>query len=664
MRRKMSRFATTLVAIVVLAVGLVVSPLATPRTYAAAAVDLGVVGPTAFADFLGAPLGSVTSPAPTTVLHLYLGLVADLGDIAARARAVSDPMSPSYLVHGSVVEEAARANASDGEISAVVSWFATRGVVMRVDPTRSYVQGDVPVGIAGEALGAAIGQYSITGFPADVVALTPVSVPTALAAGLAGKVNRVYGASLVYDTTTSRPWTPAGVGPRNRVLSAPEVVALAPAGGGSPWRTGVASDACPAMQALTYQGRPIGLSPGQLRAAYGIDALWSAGFRGRGSRIAVVDQSLYRTQDLADYRACFGVEGTAITPHIIGTPALDGGSDETTLDLEVMTAIAPEAERIDWYAVNTASGVTQSARVLFDMLVAPLDPATTGGVPPDVISSSFGNCEPFLVQEDPGFAPMAELLDQVLETAAAGGVGVFVASFDDGSSGCFRFLPAPEKFQSAVVWPSTSPWVTAVGGTNLALAADNTVVSSGVWNDSSFGQVPTQQQPEVGGGGGGESLGEDRPWYQTGPGVTAGSTRLVPDVAAFSDPLPGYMVVIDGSPGTIGGTSAATPLTAGAFALLASARREIGRPGLGFVNPLLYSLARSGRPVDAATLRDITIGTNDVYGIGVYAATAGFDRATGLGSPRFENLLSALAAPDPAPVPEPEPEPVRPRFTG
>ncbi len=650
----MRRILTAIFATFVLTASLLVSPPATLRSGATVPVDFGVVGPTDFATFLGSQLGAGVSPAPSTLLHLYLGLVADLGDIEARARAVSDPASPSYLVHGSVIEEAAAHNASDGVISSVVSWFAARGVTMTVDPTRSYVQGDVPVGVAGEAFGAAIGQFPIFTFPSNIVAITPVAVPTTLAPGLAGNVNRVYGASLIYDTTANRPWEPTGLSSTDHVLSAPAVASLAPAGGGSPWRTGVATDACAPMQTLAYQGHPMGLSPGQLRTAYGIDDLWAAGFRGRGSRIAVVDQSLYRPQDLTDYRRCFGVEGTAITPHIIGSPAIDGGTEETTLDLEVMTAIAPEAERIDWFAVNTTSGVTEAARLLFDMLVAPLDPAATGGVAPDVISSSFGNCEPFLAQDDPGFAPMADLLDQVLATAVAGGVGVFVASFDDGSSGCFRFLGPPAKYQAAVVWPSTSSWVTAVGGTNLDLAADNTIASSGVWNDATFGQVPTQQQPEVGGGGGGESIGEERPWYQTGPGVSAGATRLVPDIAAFSDPLPGYMVVVSGAPGTIGGTSAATPLTAGAFALLAAARREAGRPALGFVNPLLYSLARSGSTVDVATIRDITLGTNDVYGIGVFAATVGFDRATGLGSPRFDLLRSLLA----------ETAPVRPRFTG
>lgn len=147
-----------------------------------------------------------------------------------------------------------------------------------------------------------------------------------------------------------------------------------------------------------------------------------------------------------------------------------------------------------------------------------------------------------------------------------------------------------------------------------------------------MGQPTVPFAGEVGGGGGGVSTVYSRPWYQVGDGVPGGTQRLVPDIAAFSDVFPGYLIHLAGNWEFIGGTSAATPLTAGAFALQSSAARAQGRPALGFVNPLLYSLASTSPGDSTHPLFDITIGTNDVWDIGVYPATPGFDLATGLGS--------------------------------
>ena len=59
--------------------------------------------------------------------------------------------------------------------------------------------------------------------------------------------------------------------------------------------------------------------------------------------------------------------------------------------------------------------------------------------------------------------------------------------------------------------------------------------------------------------------------------------------------------------------------------------------GVGFVTPLLYAIASN--PVDyAAAFNDITEGNNDQYGLDdgkVFPARAGFDLASGLGSPRM-----------------------------
>ena len=178
----------------------------------------------------------------------------------------------------------------------------------------------------------------------------------------------------------------------------------------------------------------------------------------------------------------------------------------------------------------------------------------------------------------------------------------------------------------------------AVGGTNIALDAANDIVSSGAWNDRLFGQDSGQ----VGGGGGGLStLFERSPW-QRASGVPGGRARALPDVAAFADSFPGHLLRFVDEWGSVGGTSAATPLTAGSLAVLTGALSSLGQPRLGFAPPLLYAVGDLG---DTGAFLDITIGTNDTNAIGVYPATTGFDLATGWGSLRYQQLAAALAPP-------------------
>jgi tripeptidyl-peptidase-1 len=104
--------------------------------------------------------------------------------------------------------------------------------------------------------------------------------------------------------------------------------------------------------------------------------------------------------------------------------------------------------------------------------------------------------------------------------------------------------------------------------------------------------------------------------------------------------LPGWPVSLAGNWIEDAGTSAATPLVAGAFAVLIANERAAGRPPLGPVNGLLYRL-QATRP---ATFFDVVTGRNgyDAKVPGLSAAP-GYDRASGLGVPRFDALAGAIA---------------------
>ena len=97
-------------------------------------------------------------------------------------------------------------------------------------------------------------------------------------------------------------------------------------------------------------------------------------------------------------------------------------------------------------------------------------------------------------------------------------------------------------------FPASDPFVIAVGGTSLTLAARTGNVSDETgWQGS----------------GGGHSIFFPRPAYQVGRGVVAGTDRLVPDVSAAADPETGALIVIHGLPTQIGGTSSTRPVWAG-----------------------------------------------------------------------------------------------------
>jgi len=201
-----------------------------------------------------------------------------------------------------------------------------------------------------------------------------------------------------------------------------------------------------------------------------------------------------------------------------------------------------------------------------------------------------------------------------------------------------------------VNYPASSPWVTAVGGTNLSLTPANTLSNQVVWNDGSL-------EPGAAGGGGSSTLFK-RPSWQSG--IVASGARTLPDVSMLADIAPGYAVYCTANPDcvnttvrdpwqTVGGTSAATPLLAGGLALVDEDLRLHDRQDLGFVDPLLYTLGRNPAAA-AAAFSDVTAIGNDVgpfiagngLPLGCCTAGPGYDEASGWGSVNVA-ALAALA---------------------
>jgi kumamolisin len=111
--------------------------------------------------------------------------------------------------------------------------------------------------------------------------------------------------------------------------------------------------------------------------------------------------------------------------------------------------------------------------------------------------------------------------------------------------------------------------------------------------------------------------------------------RQIPDVSANAGVATGWATYTAGSLGQTGGTSAAAPFWAASTALIDEYARHRGVQHLGFVDPMLYAIASSPQP--NSPFHDITVGSNRYY-----PATAGWDFATGLGSPNVYGLAQDI----------------------
>lgn len=613
---------------------------------ASSVVHFGAVGPVDVTVWGQTSLTPTTMVSLTTEIALTFGLRTDRASLEAHAIAVSDPKSADYGKFDSVATTGARFNASDQALSTIENWFASHNVQIAIDATRSYATASVPLSVVEQMIGTTYGTYAAAGVPQNLVLLTPTAAVSTLVSPLHEVIDRVAGATALWDTT-SNSQSPLAVPPESDLThySPSSVSSLQPAFGGTPERTGTFVDGCAAAESVSPLGFPMGLSPAQLRTAYGIDHLWNAGYRGRGARIAVLDFNGYLHSDIDVWRDCFGLAGTPVTDHIVGSPGFDPGvSDETTLDIQTVISFAPDADRIDWFGVE-GSATTLIGQYL-QLFSAPLDASKTGGVAPDVLTASFGNCETNLFEDDPSYLVGISIFDQVLATAVASGIGAFASTGDTGSTGCYPNGPGTPNNTVAPQFPALSRWITAVGGTNLTLGEDNRIVSSGVWNDRWYSPTPLPQDGIIGSGGGGLSQYERRqPWQ---PMIGTGLHRPIPDISAFADEYPGYFLYYQGQWMAVGGTSASTPFSATAFALQSSARVAQGRTKLGFVAPLLHQLASSGDGYASRAIVDVVLGNNDAHLVGVYPAVEGYDLASGLGWVDHGVLFELLNRTDPS----------------
>jgi subtilase family serine protease len=201
------------------------------------------------------------------------------------------------------------------------------------------------------------------------------------------------------------------------------------------------------------------ITPYDFATIYNLTPLWNAGITGKGQSIAISAETDINLADITAFRKAFGLSGFAGTATIVLSGAdpgtIQGDLVENTLDAEWAGATAPDAQILIVVSKATA---TSSGGLLSDTYIVDNKTAT-------IMSASYGECEEAL-----GSAANSAI-NAIYQQGAAEGISIIVAAGDQGSTGCDNSnpitFPAPAQSGLAVNGLASSPYVTAVGGTDF-----------------------------------------------------------------------------------------------------------------------------------------------------------------------------------------------------
>jgi subtilase family serine protease len=322
----------------------------------------------------------------------------------------------------------------------------------------------------------------------------------------------------------------------------------------------------PALGAGATPAQIPGYHPADIAAAYSLPIT-----AGTGQTIAIVvpydDPSA--ESDLAVYRSTFGLPActTANGCFKKSVPLLNQSQvawgKEMSIDLDMASAACPKCKLL---VVESGSDSTTG-------LAAAVSTAIRLGA--TVVSNSYASPE--------GSSAVSE---EALWKHP--GVPIVAGAGDSGYG---------------VMWPASSQYVTAVGGTTLTRDGSARGFHETIWNNTSSGCSKYMAKPS----------------WQKDDGC---ANRAVADVAAIADPNPGVAVFDTYGAGgwlVFGGTSVATPIVAGAYALAGNG---------GSINDASHVYANTG------ALNDVTSGSNGSCGSYLCNGAAGYDGPSGLGSPK------------------------------
>jgi len=587
----------------------------------------------------------------------------DPAGLAAYAAAVSQPGNAAYGQFLSPAQVQARFGPTSAQIAAVRAWLTGAGLTVTAvdDSVDGYVAVSGPVSDAASAFSVTFQNFRGPDKRTDRAPAQSASAPASVGSAVLGVTGLDTATHQMKPGDTLPPPDPNYwvAGPCSQYY-AQKIATNVPTAYGKhqPWNV-------------------CGYTPSQVRGAYGVS---TSGMTGKGQTVAIVDAYASPTMQSDANQFAKVVGDKPFRPgqyqqHLPGTftdTAADvcdapGWYGEETLDVESVHGQAPDAN-VHYVAAascNDADLLTALAYIVDNHLAS-------------IVSDSWG--------EPSQYETMAREFDHLFKVGAIEGIGFFFSSGDSGyeslnENGASSYLQTD--------YPPSSPWVTSVGGTSLAIGKaqnyefetswgtiQNPLAANGTsWSDTPPGPYPADYD---GSGGGGVSTVYTQPFYQRGvvpdslathlPDGTTSTTpmRVEPDVAALADPSTGIAIgqttlQPDGktyafSLSRIGGTSVACPVFAG---IEADAQQAAGHV-LGFANPSIYQRYGTAayndvtdHPLGPGYLAEIrnnytnastktgplvtnlrTLGING-EGADALPAVRGYDDSTGVGSPRY-----------------------------
>jgi subtilase family serine protease len=579
--------------------------------------------------------GSVTA-------NVYLAPQAGL---AAYAQAVSTPGSAAYGHYLTAAAALAKYGPTAAEASQVETWAKGAGLTVGTvtSGAGAYVQVTGSAAAIASAFSVKFGNYR-DGKATYRAPETAATIPGLLS----GDVLTVSGLDSATHQMKPDTLKPGAVQPTDVLPPAPQNYFVAPhcstyygqkITSGEYGTVAGTSTKIPTVNGKAQPWTDCGYTPQQIRSAYNVN---KSGETGKGVTVAVVDAYASPTMlsDANSYAAWalqHGGSKTLDKPFRAGQykQVLLGGTNgwqqttacgangwygEESLDVESVHGMAPDAN------VTYVGAVSCDDADLGNALAYIVNHHAA-----DIVTDSWG--------EPADTSTLTPVYDAIFQFGAIEGIGFFFSSGDSGYEDP-NYQDNTDMVQ--VDYPTSSPWVTSVGGTSLAIGSKNNyefetgwgtildplaVSSTGV---SSWTFTPTDTSSEVlnglwdGSGGGGVSYQYQQPWYQkavvpkslattevvSSPvdfngslfGYNESTTtvknpmRVIPDVSALADPSTGPAVgeTLLGTDGKtyafyvsrIGGTSVASPIFAG----IEADAEQAARHPIGFANPAIYWL--------------------------------------------------------------------------
>ena len=628
--------------------------------------------------------GRVSSSEPANHMLLVLKRsAAQQADLQKLVDGLHDPKSPSYHQWLKPGQFGTRFGVSDSDLEAVQAWLQSKGfTVNKTNAGKTTIDFSGTAGQVESAFHTELHLYNRNGVSFHSNSKDP-ELPEALASVVKGfaALNDIKPKSFLISKGR------ANFDQKTHV-------------GSAQWNDPICGPH-PAAGTVCTVYLP---TPADIATQYGIKPVYKNGFSGKGTTIGIISASNVDVSNVLNYRRFFHIPHSGNLPQTIidgEDPGQNSAAEEAYLDVETSGALAPEAT-IDLYTsadtLTTPGLFTAMVRAVEDdkadiismsygecektlgtagnqFFYQAWEQAAAQGQSVFVSSGDSGSagCDRADYAQPAAQGLAVSGFASTPYDVAVGGTDFYYTDYKDGNGSAITNAQLAQYWGKATTDNETASlikpvpeqaWNDYVGLNILKIPAGYSSIASGSGGPSTCA-VGDGVDPQSGGYLSCTS-GYPRPSWQRAPGMPNNGKRNIPDISLFAADganLSAWPICIEAEDCTsyttdsgsvyvtgVGGTSASSPAMAGIMALVDQS--QSGRQGNP--NTTLYALAEQY----PNSFNDVTVGSNNVlcfpgtpncsrdkngdglYTTQKYAATVGYDFATGLGSVNAANLVA------------------------